>query len=167
MKSLLLYRIQYLYNLTLQASSSKEESQKRAQIALSILQDTQQLLSKGMEEGSDSPLKRVVGKWPLSFFRTCGNRPCLLTWAYQLLFQINFMDLLLTTTRSMALKGELSHSEIQLIEKTYFFTLLHIKWYYISHMLNVIKVKVNSYIVKEGLVGQIPLPQPEAINAIY
>ncbi|CAO3667589.1 unnamed protein product [Umbelopsis vinacea] len=45
------------------ASSSKEESQKRAQIALSILQDTQKLLSKGMEEGSDSPLKRVVDQF--------------------------------------------------------------------------------------------------------
>jgi hypothetical protein len=34
-------------------------------------------------------------------------------------------------------------------------------------MLNLIKVTVNSYIVKEGLVRQIPLPQSEAINAIY
>lgn len=55
------------------ASSSKEESLKRAQIALSILQDTQQLLSKGVSEGNDSPLKRVVGKYS-SVIAACAVR---------------------------------------------------------------------------------------------
>ncbi|GAB5589956.1 hypothetical protein Unana1_04856 [Umbelopsis nana] len=50
------------------ASLSKEESLKRAQIALSILQDTQQLLSKGVSEGNDSPLKRVVVTFPDHFY---------------------------------------------------------------------------------------------------
>ncbi|KAG2178514.1 hypothetical protein INT44_001666 [Umbelopsis vinacea] len=46
---------------TANASSSKEEAQRRADAALSIFHDTQLLLSKGVSEELDSPLKRVVG----------------------------------------------------------------------------------------------------------
>ncbi|KAM3579151.1 hypothetical protein VKS41_008374 [Umbelopsis sp. WA50703] len=50
------------------SSIAKEECQKQAHIALSMLQDTQQLLSKGISESHDGTLKRIVVTFPDHFY---------------------------------------------------------------------------------------------------